>query len=266
MERAAHRRPRPARGAPGTRTELRRPGARTGPGGGRRPALAAVATVLAGLLSVAPVAAQQVQELDAGRFAILLDGSRIGTESFAIRREGNAVKAVGRITPEPGTDLSALEVRLQTGPDFRPNSYALRSQGGSVDRVDGVWSGDRLRLHLSTEAGERWKEFLTRGGVVVLEPGVAHHYDLLFRQLPPDPVGSTVAAIIPSRNEQLTVRVTGSARESVEAGGTTVDAVRYDLEIDGERRSAWLDDGGRLVRVAVPDRSRTYVRLPDGEG
>lgn len=210
-----------------------------------------------------PAAAQAVQELDSGTFEIRTDGRVVGTESFAIRREGSAVRAVGRIVGEGdgGSVPRTLEVKLQTNAAFRPNAYALRGQGGAVSGVDATWEGDRLRLHVTSVEGERWKEFLTRGPVAVLERGVAHHYHVLFQHLGTDPAGSRVTVIVPSRNQQMTATVSGGTGEAVELGGRQTEARRYQVETDGARATVWLDGQGRVLRVAFPD-DRVAVRRP----
>ncbi|MFQ5680243.1 MAG: hypothetical protein ACE5HP_12400, partial [Gemmatimonadota bacterium] len=236
-------------------------GARRGPHGGVR--YGALALGLLGLSGIASTArAQPVTELDAGRFEIRSAGRRLATESFAIRREGNVVKAVGRIVPAGGSGIFPFDVRLQTNRAFRPTTYGLRARSGPVEGVDGVWNGDRLRLHVASSEGERWKEFLTPGPVAVLERGVAHHYYLLFRQLPPDPSGARLTVIVPSGNEQATATVTGGAEETVELGGERIVARRYELRMGERRRVVWLDRNGRVLRVAFPAENRVAVRLP----
>lgn len=232
---------------------------------GRLGAGAAVAAGLAGATAAgpSPASAQAVQELDAGTYEIRVGEGRVGTESFAIRREGSAVKAVGRITREgEASGPRGMEVRLQTNLDFRPNAYGMRAQGGAVTDVTGIWEGDRLRLHVTSAEGERWKEFLTRGAVAVLERGVAHHYYVLFRHLPSDPSGSRVSVIVPSRHEQVTATVSGGASEPVDIGGDRVSARRYEVDVDGARGAVWLDDDGRVLRVSFPGENRVAVRQP----
>lgn len=227
-------------------------------------ALAPLAALLLPTGGPRPLHAQAVQSIDSGTFEIRVNGQRAGTETFAVRREGNVVKAVGRIVAErEGTSVRNMDVQLQTDAVFRPTAYALRARSGAVTGVDGFWEGDRLRLHVSSVEGERWKEFLTRGPVAVLERGVAHHYYLLFRQLPADPAGRAVSVIVPSRNEQVEARVTGGAAEPVEVGGEPVESRRWEVEAEGIRRTVWLAGDGRVLRVSFPEEGRVAVRMAD---
>lgn len=208
--------------------------------------------------------AQPTTELDSGRFEIRAEGKRLATESFVIRRERSVVKAVGRIVPEAGgRESMRFDVRLQTDRSFRPTTYGLRARSGEVTGVDGVWEGKRLRLHVSSVAGEHWKEFLVPGPVAVLERDVAHHYFFLFRQLQPDPAGRSITVIIPSGSEQETATVTGGVEETLEAGGKDVVSLRYEVKFGGTRRIVWLDREGRVLKVAFPEKQRVAVRLPE---
>ncbi len=219
---------------------------------------AGLALVLgAAAFGAGPATGQASEEIASGQFEIQVEDRRVGTETFAVRREDGVLRAAGRISVDgAAAGLRAMDVRMQMNPNFRPNSYALRARQGEVRGVDGVWSGDRLRLHISSEQGERWKEFLTPGPVAVLEHGVAHHFYLLFRQLSANPAGAQVTVIIPSRNREATARVQGGGSESLRVAGEERRAARWEVEVDGTRHVVWLDGDGRLLRVAVPSENR----------
>lgn len=220
---------------------------------------------LAAVLGIGPepVVAQPIRELDSGSYEIRVNGRRVGAESFAIRREGSAVKAVGRVVAErEGPGFRGMDTQLQTTATFRPTAYALRARTGAVTAVDGVWERDRLRLHVSSTEGERWKEFLTRGSVAVLERGVAHHYYLLFQGLPSDPAGSRVSVIVPSLHQQLPATVSGGGREPVQIGKESIEAWRFEVTLGSTRSTVWLDSNGRVLRVAFPGENRVAVRQP----
>lgn len=222
----------------------------------RRAAL--VAVVLGATASGAiPAEGQASEEIASGQFEIRVEDRRVGTETFAVRREDGVVRAAGRIALDgAAAGLTPMDVRMQMNSNFRPNSYALRARQGEVRGVDGVWSGDRLRLHISSDEGERWKEFLTPGPVAILEHGVAHHFYVLFRQLSANPAGAQVSVIIPSRNRQATARVQGGGSETLRVSGEDRDAVQWVVEVDGTRHLVWLDGEGRVLRVAVPSENR----------
>lgn len=227
---------------------------------------AAVGLALLPLVFVAPEAAtmagfQVAQELDAGRLEIRIDGRRQGVESFRIWREGGETKAVAQLTYDD-RPAEAIDIRLQGDRSFRPTRYGLRAPSGAVSAVDGAWNGDRLRLHIVAQGGERWKEFMTPGRVAILEEGVAHHLYLLLSQLGESPTQSRITVLVPSAGTQASASLQSSSEESVRIGEAVIAARRYDLDVGGDRVQAWRAADGRLLRVAWPATNRTAVRLP----
>ena len=214
------------------------------------------------MATTAPSSAQTAAELDAGRFEIRVQNRRVGVESFRVWREGGEVKAVGLVTLD-GSGSTPMDVRLQTDEGFRPTRYGLRAPQSAVTSVDGAWTGDRLRLHITSSDGERWKEFLTPGQVAVLEDGVAHHALLLLQLLPADPVGARLTVIVPSRGVQSLAVVRSVRPEPIRIGDATIETRVYEVEVSGSTLLIWVDDDGRVVQVAAPDQNRIATRLPD---
>jgi hypothetical protein len=215
-------------------------------------------------LALVPVGVH-AQQLDAGRLAIEEGNRTVGTERFRIWRRQDVVEAVALITVgSNGGGEHTLDVRIRTDRTLRPVQYILRAEPEALS-VDGSWTGDRLRLHVNSEQGERWKEFATPGGAVVLETGVAHHYLLLVERIRDAGVGARLPVIIPSRSSRTTVVVTGIQADGVRVADETVAATRYDFEVDGSTRRVWVDGAGRLLRVEEAAAGRVATRLPDDE-
>lgn len=223
-------------------------------------ARAAVAATLLALLVEAPAPAS-AQEIDAGRLAIEEGGARVGTESYRIWRDAGTVRARARITGEGGGGSGATEFLLQTDANFRPVLYKVVGNGGEA--AEATLTGDRLNLHVTTSGGERWKEFLARGSVAILEPRVAHHYLLVIRALREAAPGSRITVIVPTRTEQTPLVVSAREADQVTIGDRRVAATRYDLELLGSTRRVWVDGNGRLLRLEDPASGRVATRLPD---
>jgi hypothetical protein len=220
----------------------------------------------AGLALVAdpsPLAATQQagaaagEELDAGRFEILVNGRRVGTEVFAIRKIGSKVRAVGRLQLENGEDpWWPFEVRMQTNANFEPEIYDLRFLAGPTQTVMGRRTENGLLIHTATDAGERFKEFGTASGTLILEHGAAHHFVLMFRRLAADGAsarGGTVPIIVPSMNTAATARVSRIDEATRTIAGREVAVTRYDVQLDGRQAEVWVGSGGRVLRVSMPD-------------
>lgn len=204
--------------------------------------------------------------IDSGQFEIRSGGRVVGTETFAIRLQGEEYQAVGRLTlEESGDDLRSLELGLSCDAGFVPRRYELRVLEGRPTSRAVSRSGRRLRLTSSTEEGERLQEFLADPDVLLLERGVAHHFFFLVRRLADrsQAAGATgLRALVPAQGEVLEVIVNETARDSIRLGNQTVAATRFGLELGEEAAVVWADPAdGRILRVAFPARGWTATRF-----
>jgi len=233
-------------------------------GRGRLRAAGALAAAALGVVGTVPASAQAVQDLDQGSYEIRLDGSRAGKETFVVRREGQVIKAVGRVSLDSARPpFASEEVWLQTDVRFEPQLFRLHPRSGDVENIVARRDGNRIRLQTSSEAGSRSQQFMAPAGVSILEPGVAHEYYVFFSQHADRASGGqswSVPVVIPSLGEQATVQVRPTGTDDVTVGGATLTATRYELTLDGETILVWRDDQGRILQVRRPDRGWTAVR------
>lgn len=215
-------------------------------------------------------AQQAAVTLDRGTYVLLRNGAPVGREVFEIRREGGGIRAVGRISldREAGPLLPA-EVWLQADSTWRPQMLRFRPEAGELRQAVAVREGDRLRLQLTTEEGERWKEFMAPGELSLVDPRVAHHYTFLLHQHrtslraggPLD-----VPAVVPWKRDRVTVRIAPAGEEQVTADGRSRSALRYRVTTAEMEASVWATPEGSVLRVEWPDSGVTAVRTGEGEG
>lgn len=238
-------------------------------GRGSRTAVWPCVALLAILAAVgAPDAAsgQAVQPLDDATYRVRLDDAPAARERFALRREGNVVKAVGRLTGEGAGTAPAgvpFELLLQTDAAYRPQFFQLRSNG-SADVV-GQRSGDRFRVRIATDRGDRWTEHVASPDISVLEPRLAHHYQLLLRQHREALSASgrfSGTAVVPSRGERCPLVIRRIEGERAAAGGRASDA--YEFRIGSVTARVWADGEGRVWRVEIPELSWVATRTEEG--
>lgn len=213
--------------------------------------------------------AQAVESVDDGTFQLRIRARAIGTEAFAVRREGDVIKAVGRVRVDSTAGaFTPLEVWMQTDRSYRPALFRLRPARGRVDLVAAVRQADRIRLQVSTDRGDRNREFVAPEHVTVMEPHVAHHYFLLLRQHR-DRLqrGSTYTGtvLIPSRAEQAGLSLRWLTEPPAGADAPAGAQQAYEISVAGSSVRAWTDGRGRLLRVGAADGSWAAVRL-DGKG
>lgn len=240
-------------------------------GTGGRLAVAAAA-LAAGTLALAaaapaPAAAQGPQEIDAGTFELRVRGRTVGTESFGIRRRGGDVRAVGRVRIDSSAaGLRAREVWLQTDGEYVPSLFRVRPATGDVQSVTAVREENRLRVQISSAAGDRWKEFLAPPDLTLIEPGVAHHWTLILRQHGQalEREGRVAApAVLPVEARRSTLVIQRRGTRQVEVPGANRSAVLYTATLDGgDETRVWIDEEGRVLRMEIPARNLAAVRLP----
>lgn len=222
--------------------------------------LAAAVAALVVLAAPGRAAAQDPNLIDQGRYDIRLGDRAAGTETFAIRRQGEGYMAVGRLQLEgSGAWLRSAEFGLRTDGSFAPVRYEIRALGEPQSLIASR-TGTRIRITTTSEEGERMTELLANPNHVLLGPGVAQHYYFLIQRLASGR-GGGVIGLIPGEGREAPVRVVGSSESTVEIGGKPVPARRWELSIDGTTHLVWSDPAdGRILRVEIPDRRWRSVR------
>lgn len=230
-----------------------------------------LAAALAAVLAPPPASSLEAQEastLDEGAYRVSVAGRTVGTEVFAVRREGRDVRAVGRVRLDTATSvLSSVEVWLQTDTDFRPTLFRLQPQAAGPESYTAAREADRVRLRTTTAEGERYREFLAPEGLAIFDPRLAHHWYLVLRPrtetLSDGPV--RVPAILPVRGERTQMEIRRAGREEISLGGRTAEATRY--EVTGDLTATiWTDGDGRVLRLSLPALALSSSRAPEGEG
>lgn len=215
-------------------------------------------------LTPSEAGAQDPNLVDQGRYDIRLGDRATGTETFAIRRQGEGYMAVGRIQLEgSGAWLRSAEVGLWTDGSFAPVRYRLESLvTGDPRTVSFLRSGTRIRISTSDEEGERVNELLADPDQVLLEPGIAQHYFFVVRRLAAG--AERLSAVIPGEGDEAPIRVTSTSDVTIDIGGRSTNARRWELAVDGTTHLVWSDPtDGRILRVEIPDRGWRSDRRAD---
>lgn len=230
----------------------------------RSPAGRALAVAITGLALLARPGAAVSQDpnlVDQGRYDIRVGERTTGTETFAIRRQGEGYMAVGRLQLEgTGAWLRSAEVMLRTDGSYAPVRYRYESRAEGEGRIiDLTRAGTRLRLSTSSVEGERMTELLANPRQVLLGPGIAQHYYFLVRRLSAG--ARSLTALLPRDGREAPIRLVSDTETTIQLGGTSIPARRWELDIDGTSHVVWSDPAdGRILRVEIPDRQWRSVR------
>jgi hypothetical protein len=201
-----------------------------------------------------------VTVVDEGSFTISRSGTKIGRETFTIRR-----------TPGPGGDVyvanatvefdaERLSPALRADDSFAPLAYQLEvREGGEVrERLRAIVGRGRISAQVKTAKGESTKEYIVADGALVLDDNVFHQYYFLARRASGAP---TVPVVIPQRNTQVVMRVSTQGNDAVSISGRAINArVLVLTEPGGATRHIWVDDQGRVLKVALDARGITATR------
>jgi hypothetical protein len=224
------------------------------------PILTRSALVLALSLAVnAPATGQTSAILDEGTLTVSRNGTPVGRESFRVARTpapgGQVFKAsstslIGdtRITSSLGTDSAGIPVAYESD---------VFQAGNRLQRVVGRGRPGRFSVLVHTKSGESAREYLLNDGALLLENDVYHHF--YFVALAVD--HPQLVVIAPRTAQQTHVRLESRGSESVEIAGRAIPGKRFALSYPGgQAREVWVDDKGRLLKVANPESGLVALR------
>jgi hypothetical protein len=221
---------------------------------------------LAVLLGAAANAPAQTTVIDEGTFRLSVRGTPVGTETFTIRQTGTGAGATtvaqGRVALDTGDQTRAL---LQVeGPGLRPAAYQIEATGIDRRTIRGQAAGNRFRAQIVSATGETMREYLISEGAIILDDAVAHHHHFIAARVP---ATAPVPIIVPAQNRQVTGTLSDQGRDTIDLAGQRVNARRILFQPNGmAARTLWVDEQGRVLRLAIPDHGYVAERtaLPGG--
>ncbi len=208
-------------------------------------------------------AAAQVVDVDEGTFIVELDGRRMGTERFRIRRSGigDNVRTIAQGTLEivEGGLGQTVQSGISTlGVGMSLDLYDVKVSAPSELSILLERRGDRMVSVTSSETGVEEREYRqvqARTPTVLLDHFFAHHY---FFITPYQAMGGTnLSVILPRPGGQSTGTLRMIGVEPLAFETVTVQAQRLELRLDGAVHEIWLDGQNRVLQVRI--RSQGYL-------
>src|SRR6266571_564827 len=177
------------------------------------------------LLLFAPVKVEQ------GRFTILKDGKRMGTEEFSVARRGSGYVVEGKTTI--GNDVISSQMELNE--KLSVTSYRASSREGSIQlKVTAPVS----ELQSIVQGETSTADFRFPEGGVILDNNFFHHYLILLYRAQAGQNSFSVFVPQDMREGTATVRITSPRT--------------YDLAVGDVRLQATIAADGSLSRLVVP--------------
>lgn len=206
-----------------------------------------------------PISSAQTSALvDEGTFTITQSGAPIGRESFRIAKtpaaggqaflvKGQSALGENRVSTTLGADSAGMPVSYES-------EHTVRGQ--LVQRVQGRGRPGRFSILRETKSGESAREFVVTNGLLLMDDNIFHHFFFV-----PGALSRGVEVIVPRTLEQGKFRVEDRGAEAVEIAGRSLTARRFALISSSEaRRDVWIDEQGRLLKVAVPEQGLVALR------
>ncbi len=177
------------------------------------------------VLLLAPV------KIEHGRFNVIKDGKRIGTEEFSVTKQG-----VGYVIDAKTTigDLT-ISSKMEMDDKLAPTSYEASSREGTM-RVRVASPISELQTVVGGETSSA--DFRFPDGGVILDNNFFHHYLILLYRAQ---AGRTTFPVFVPQDRSIgaaTVRSTGPRT--------------YELEFGDVKMQATTDADGALIRLTVP--------------
>jgi hypothetical protein len=203
-------------------------------------------------------ASAQSRTVDEGTFIISQSGAPVGREVFRIVRGIPGSGELYRATAQISSGEQRMLPNLSTDSAGSPISYELGVREGAKRVLDlqARARPSRLAVREETPGGESAKEYVVPRNLVVLDDNVFHQYFFVPLASP----GGALTVIDPQGHAQLSGTLVRVGVEPLEIGGRSVSAIRYTLATSGVRREFWTDAEGRILKVAIPDRSLVALR------
>lgn len=172
---------------------------------------------------------------ETGKFNILKDGRKIGTEEFTISTRGSGYTAEARTRISANGQNLELRSRMELDAQLFPTYYEVESKGNVMRlKVGQPYS----ELEIAVQGRVEPHDVRFPSGAAILDQNFFHHYLLLlYRQ---GISGATVSTLEPQTRRLGTILIRS-------AGDRT-----YELETTDVKLVATTDAEGRLVRLTVP--------------
>lgn len=198
-------------------------------------------------------------------FVVLLDGTRIGTESVDINRAGNEWIVSGSGVVLAPLDLSTMRFELRYGLDWQPQRMVLESALRGTPLAVNTTFGLTTASNAMTQGDQRGNNThqITPRAVVIPNNFFAAYESLAVRLLPVS-TGDRLPVYVPPAGETSVTVLQISPRRVSLADGTTLALREYLLTIMNTSGAIplemWVDERGRMARLVMPTASLVVIR------
>ena len=235
---------------------------------GRRGVLLALVVGIALLATWRPVLGQEPAAADpsgSSTFVVLLDGTRIGTETVDITRAGNEWIVSGTGVVLAPLDLSTMRFEMRYGLDWQPQRMAMEASLRGTPLAINTTFGLTTATNAMTQGDQRGNSThqITPRSVVIPNNFFGAYESLALRLLPLS-TGDRLPIYVPPAGETTVTVLQISPRRVSLADESTLELREYLLTIMNSSGAIplemWVDSRGRMARLVMPTASLVVIR------
>ncbi len=230
--------------------------------------------VAAGLLIAAGLFArnkESQQLVDSGTFSVLVNGTRIATETFRIQQgpEGSVTSSEFSTVEGQAPSAQRSELRVASNGDLQRYEWHELAPGKAQATVEPSQQFLMERMTPDPPDKPQQKPFLVPASTLVLDDFFFVHREILaWRYLAQGCAGGSdckltktqFGVVIPRQAVSSMVTMEYAGKEGVTLHGSPVQLDRFNLTADGVDWSLWLDSNMKLMRILIPSEHTEVVR------
>jgi len=230
------------------------------------PSILATLLVIAAAVAAPSELCAQQRELDRGVLLITRDAATIGREEFVLLRGSSGAPGQSGFTvtstvlypaDRPETSVNAM---VEFGADSVPTMSRYEVGNGEVVRVVMGLGARRITVRTLTRAGESAREYPARERHLVMDDSVfAAH------AIPPGAAARATRSITLSGVRGETLRIVDHGMEPTTVGPDRPVLRHVTVSSPAETRQLWYDEDGRLMKLVIPTRNITVIRIQAGQ-
>jgi hypothetical protein len=174
---------------------------------------------------------------ESGKFTILQDNKKIGTEDFSITPRAGGYIIEGRTVMTEGSHTLDIKSFMELNEKLEVRSYDFKSAtstinlkvGSPISRIETVVNG--------TKQGDDVR-FPSDG--VVLDSNFFHHFAILVYRFRQAPTAMGIPALVPQELQLAPISIKSIAVDT------------YEIDTGNVKVTATTDKEGKLLKIAVP--------------
>lgn len=224
----------------------------------------------------AGTAKQSGKTVDSGSFGIYINGQRVATERFSIQQTASGSIVDSQLAEEGVNQKAAQSSQMQLTAQGELLRYEWHELTPEKMDLELLPNDQFLIERVMLKPGEKPLEqpFLLPSSTVVLDNNFFVHRELLAwrylaqsckqasGQLQCVSGPTTFGVVVPQGRASMRVTVEPIGREKIQVGGKERNLARFNLKVEDNSWSLWLDDQDhfKVVKIAIGNEKTEVVR------